>query len=275
MRNRLSKFSLLPLAAALAVTGAMAAAKAGSTLPPSTMFATTGTSTNGIFAPAPTTSPAPTASAPSSGSTSTSGTTTSGTTTTTTTTGGTTSQANPATATAVIPTRGTPSSATASGTPTPGQTSGVSIAGTSSGDAFSGSSRGEAPAVGTRAANGVTTNTNETGISTVLATNGPLGFPVVVDNGMVATGGVTLNGERFANPAAVTETTTFSGAEIVPQVGVATSAAMDPAVRRELRKRQSLKRNGQLLYSIAPRTNVDRSWQMPDDPVSPALRPPA
>jgi hypothetical protein len=30
-------------------------------------------------------------------------------------------------------------------------------------------------------------------------------------------------------------------------------------------------RNGQLLYSVAPRTNVDRSWQMPDDGPSPAL----
>ena len=131
--------------------------------------------------------------------------------------------------------------------------------------------------MGSLAARGVTTNTNETGINTTLASNGPLGFPVIVDNGMVAAGGVALNGERFANPTVTTTetTTTFTSADIVPQVGVATSATTDPLVRKELQKRRSLQRNSQLLYSIAPRTNADRGWQMRDDPISPALRPPA
>jgi len=89
-----------------------------------------------------------------------------------------------------------------------------------------------------------------------------------------------VNGERIGNPATVTTelagTTNFGIAESeLPQVGVATSAATDPAVRKELRKRQNLKRNGQLLYSIAPRTNVDRTWQAPDDAPTPALRTPS
>jgi len=108
---------------------------------------------------------------------------------------------------------------------------------------------------------------------------GSTGIPIITDNGFV-TGGVSVNGERLVNPATVTTelagTTNFGIAESeVPQVGVATSAATDPAVRKELRKRQNLKRNGQLLYSIAPRTNVDRTWQAPDDAPTPALRTPS
>jgi len=270
MRKNFLQFPLLPLAAALAVTGAMAAGKAA-TVSTSGMFARPAAFSNGVVVTTAAQAPIPVAGAPSSGGTTTG--TTSGTSTTP------TPGSNPATATAVISTQGTRSSATASGTPTPGQTSGVSQAGTSTGDAFTGTSRGEAPAVGSLAASGVTTNTNETGINTALASNGPLGFPVVVDNAMVAAGGVALNGERFANPAVTTTetTTTFTSADIVPQVGVATSATAttDPLVRRELQKRRSVKRNSQLLYSIAPRTNADRAWQMPDDPISPALRPPA
>jgi hypothetical protein len=101
-----------------------------------------------------------------------------------------------------------------------------------------------------------------------------------MDNGLAA-GGVSVNGERLANPAGIAASDLTAGADFgiaassVPQVGIATSvAAADPAVRKELRKRQALKRNDQLLYSIAPRTNVDRSWQMPNDPPTPALRAP-
>ena len=284
MSKRLSAFSLLPLAAALAATGAMAAVT-GAQVASRTMFASTTTSStrSSPFV----TSAAPTSSAPATSSGTTTGTTTTMTTSTGSTSGATntpstTTNTNPANATAVIPTQITPSSATAAGIPTPGQTSGVSIAGTSTGDAFSGTSRGEAPAVGALAASGVTTNTNETGINTALASNGPLGFPVVLDNGLVAPGAVSINGELSGNPAANTggnaviasNGAILSGAAIAPQVGVATSNN-DPLVRRELNKRRNLRRNGQLLYSIAPRTNVDRSWQMPDDPISPALRPPA
>ena len=281
MRKPLSTFSLLPLAAALAATGAMAAAN-GAQVASRLMFTNTTSSSSSARL---VTAAAPSSSAPAASGGTTTGTTASTGTTGTTGSSNTTStgtNTNPANATAVIPTQITPSSATASGIPTPGQTSGVSIAGTSTGDAFSGTSRGEAPAVGALAASGVTTNTSETGINTALASNGPLGFPVVIDNGLVAPGTVSINGELMGNPAATaggnaivaSNGAILSGAAIAPQVGVATSDN-DPLVRRELNKRRRLKRNGQLLYSIAPRTNVDRSWQMPDDPISPALRPPA
>ena len=46
---------------------------------------------------------------------------------------------------------------------------------------------------------------------------------------------------------------------------------VDRAINQVSRDRKRIGRNGQLLYSIAPRTNVDRSAQMPDDGPSPAL----
>ena len=47
--------------------------------------------------------------------------------------------------------------------------------------------------------------------------------------------------------------------------------SVDRAIAQVSRDRKRVGRNGQLLYSIAPRTNVDRSGQMPDDAPSPAL----
>ena len=44
-------------------------------------------------------------------------------------------------------------------------------------------------------------------------------------------------------------------------------ASVDRAIREVSRDRQRIGRNGQLLYTIAPRTNVDRSAQMRDDPL--------
>jgi hypothetical protein len=283
MRKRFPTFRLLPLAAALAATSALALtpmaapaparsttaqSQAGASLVATNSVATSGSPT--VF-----TAAAPATTTGTSGGATTSGTTTSGGTTN----GGTTTTTSAMSATTVIPAQPSPPSRTASGATTTEQTSGTSQSGTSTGDAFSGSSRGGAPAVGEVAANTLTTTgqpvTNPTGVF-----NGPTGIPIVVDNGAVAAGAVTLNGERIAaNPATATITGVdlgYAGAAIVPQVGVATSAtATTPAERKELRKRQNLPRNGQLLYSIAPRTNVDRTRQMPDDPISPALRPPA
>jgi hypothetical protein len=48
---------------------------------------------------------------------------------------------------------------------------------------------------------------------------------------------------------------------------------LDRAARRELQhERQVVERKGQMMHSIAPRTNVDRTDQMPDDS-SPLLSP--
>ena len=285
MRTRFHKFSLLPIAAALAVTGAMAA---GSVVAPRPV-AVNGTALR--------TAPMPT---PQSNTTTQTTTTTATTPNTTATTTGSSQTSNlstsPSNATAGITAQPSFASATASGQPTSGQTSGVSLSGTSTGSVFSGTSRGNAPAVGVAALNGTPSNvaTTPTGepINATLTSNGTPGFPVILDNGTIAAmstsaGGVTLNGERFANPATnagMTASdlggTTLADTTGMPQVGIATSntvtaATTDPGVRKELRKRQNLPRNGQLLYSIAPRTNNDRGWQMRDDPVSPALRPPA
>ena len=48
-------------------------------------------------------------------------------------------------------------------------------------------------------------------------------------------------------------------------------ASVDRAIRHVSRDRKRIGRNGQLLYSIAPRTGVDRSKEMPDDGPSPSL----
>jgi len=80
-------------------------------------------------------------------------------------------------------------------------------------------------------------------------------------------GGETIgaNGERIAletiasvQPAPVATTPT-------PELDAATRAA-----ERKLRAKSARKQ--QLMHSIVPRTNVDRTDQMPDDPISPAVR---
>jgi len=87
---------------------------------------------------------------------------------------------------------------------------------------------------------------------------------------VVASGEVEMidaNGERVAvntittvptAPAAATPTPT-------PELDAATRAA-----ERKLRAKTARKQ--QLMHSITPRTNVDRTDQMPDDPISPAVR---
>jgi hypothetical protein len=51
----------------------------------------------------------------------------------------------------------------------------------------------------------------------------------------------------------------------------ANDASVNRAIRQVSRDRARVGRNGQLLYSIAPRTHVDRSNEMPDDGPSPSL----
>jgi hypothetical protein len=52
---------------------------------------------------------------------------------------------------------------------------------------------------------------------------------------------------------------------------VRNSQSFDRAVNVVKRDRQRVGRNGQLLQSIAPRTDADRSREMPDDGPSPTL----
>ena len=60
-----------------------------------------------------------------------------------------------------------------------------------------------------------------------------------------------------------------TGAALTPSyTGVAATRELDRATRKELVKERTASRtNRQLLTSIVPRTNVDRTDQMPDDPV--------
>jgi hypothetical protein len=51
-----------------------------------------------------------------------------------------------------------------------------------------------------------------------------------------------------------------------------TSASLDRVIKQAERDRKKAGRNGQLLYSIAPRSSVDRSAEMPDDGPTPALK---
>jgi hypothetical protein len=60
-------------------------------------------------------------------------------------------------------------------------------------------------------------------------------------------------------------------ANVVTAEPGANDASVNRAIRQVQRDRARIGRNGQLLYSIAPRTNVDRSNEMPDDGPSPAL----
>ena len=81
---------------------------------------------------------------------------------------------------------------------------------------------------------------------------------------------------------AASTTPTFTNADIyanaaLAQNGIvvaeaqANGANVDRAIAQVSRDRKRIGRNGQLLYSIAPRTNVDRTAQMPDDGIPPSL----
>jgi hypothetical protein len=49
------------------------------------------------------------------------------------------------------------------------------------------------------------------------------------------------------------------------------SVSLNRVIKDAEKDRRKIGRNGQLLHSIAPRTNVDRSHEMPDDGPTPAL----
>jgi hypothetical protein len=76
----------------------------------------------------------------------------------------------------------------------------------------------------------------------------------------------------YANGIATNDV--LAGAALAPDatVNAANGASVDRAINQVSRDRKRVGRNGQLLYSIAPRSNgVDRSREMPDDAPSPAL----
>jgi len=87
-------------------------------------------------------------------------------------------------------------------------------------------------------------------------------------NGTGNGSGGTIGGGTGGVSAGATSSGYAGAAIATPEV--------NSAERREARKeRATARRGGQMLESIAPRTNADLSWQMPDDPVSPAIATPA
>jgi hypothetical protein len=94
------------------------------------------------------------------------------------------------------------------------------------------------------------------------------GNPADVTNGVAMSGNGTILAQGLASGDVL------AGAVLVPNngnVAAVNGVSVDRAINQVSRDRKRVGRNGQLLYSVAPRTNVDRSWQMPDDGPSPAL----
>lgn len=113
-----------------------------------------------------------------------------------------------------------------------------------------------------------------TGTTTVVGTS--LGFPgaisPIVNSGEPA---VDVNGNIVGGNAASAVSAPVPLAFVAPQYASADVVFADNTMNQVIgdakRDRRRVGRNGQLLYSIAPRTNVDRSREMPDDGPSPAL----
>ena len=180
-------------------------------------------------------------------------------------------------------------------TPT-GSTSGVSQVGTSTGSALVDAQNANlaaqfdtrGAATGAQTATTATSAVNGVGVGTSPSAStaagnvfgGSRGGLVITDNGTGTAGvvnGVNANGERVGVQADLSSIS--PNATEAPEIQVlaapnVTAAEVNVMERRELHKRRNLGRDRQLLYSIAPRTSVDRSGEAPNDPVTPALTPP-
>jgi hypothetical protein len=123
-------------------------------------------------------------------------------------------------------------------------------------------------------ANGVLVTDTTTGTSVAPIEPTPVN-PVV--NGAI--GGVTVDGERLLDERdrvlQIDRGTVSAGVQAQPGTALAdvqrSSVSLDRVIKAAEQDRKKIGRNGQLLNSIAPRTNVDRSNEMPDDGPTPAL----
>ena len=119
---------------------------------------------------------------------------------------------------------------------------------------------------------------NLDGSSTVQNLPANLVNPAVI-NGTIGT--VTVDGERLLDErdqalqinrsvvaAAAVETPTLGAASIDVQ---RSAVSLDRVIKSAEKDRKKIGRNGQLLNTIAPRTNADRSNEMRDDGPTPAL----
>jgi hypothetical protein len=174
------------------------------------------------------------------------------------------SRGTPASATTTTTTSNSPGTLGASGT-----TAGTSISGTSSGDAFTGSSRGNAPPVGPAAGSSATFTNNPSATGGIFNANGERIAPFIVnpDTGALMNGPVTYGTAIGSGDNASNASANATGASADTRVGAAASTSeLDQATRREAQhQRRTVERKGQMMQSIAPRSNVDRTDQMPDD----------
>jgi hypothetical protein len=83
--------------------------------------------------------------------------------------------------------------------------------------------------------------------------------------GVIAADLIGANGERLVVNTVAATLPAPAIATPTPTLDAATAVA-------ERRLRAKTARKQQLMHSIVPRTNVDRTDQMPDDPISPSLR---
>src|SRR5262249_21271543 len=121
--------------------------------------------------------------------------------------------------------------------------------------------------------------TGATGTGTTATTpSGAIAVPVFSSPSDMTSGGTIVSTSTTAPVVAsnaviasdVYGTPVLSASVVTPDQA-ANDAAVNRALRQVARDRARVGRNGQLLYSIAPRTNVDRSNEMPDDGPSPSL----
>ncbi len=133
---------------------------------------------------------------------------------------------------------------------------------------------------------GGATPTTAPGSSSTLPVTGTTGGGVLV-GGTDVTGATAMPVTNLGNPLvfngavgsdlAAESLDQGNGVAIVGNTPTAadyarSSVSLDRVIKSAERDRRKAGRNGQLLYSIAPRTSVDRSNEMPDDGPTPALR---
>jgi hypothetical protein len=147
----------------------------------------------------------------------------------------------------------------------------------------------------TMAATAITHASGSTSAIDNLIAEGAAGPGVTTTGTTGTTTGTTLNpplisGYAFGNPSDVTSlpyaantapvtlasnatlgSDVIANAQVTQFEAARNGANVNRAIAQVQRDRKRIGRNGQLLYSIAPRTNVDRSAEMPDDGPPPSL----
>lgn len=132
-------------------------------------------------------------------------------------------------------------------------------------------------ATGTTSGGTTAGGTGTGGTTTGIVVGSSLGFPGSV--GTIVNSGeptVDANGNIVGGIAAYSATPAATQVAMAAPIYSSAEVAyadntMNQVIGEAKRDRHRVGRNGQLLYSIAPRTNVDRSREVPDDGPSPAL----